>query len=222
MRFCSIFILVFFAQIIQAQNIETFFLLIPNDKVFDLSVADRKELIKKGSLNKNEGNEMTYYISVDRANGYLHIDQSYEVGMAAFGKIDMCYWNCNNEEKLIAISKQGGHHSEIYQNDLTFFKYKNNGLEPIEYGIFEEYSANTDAMLFSIINDMVTNKASQKDKEEIRYRLLFKLPQKGKNIELYFRKYFDRFGGEEQTDPLIEKMKSISKTYIWQGNGTFK
>ena len=218
-RFGLVFILIFFAQITQAQNIETFFLLMPDDKVDDLTVTERKELIKEGTLHKSD--DMQYSISIDRSNGYLHIDQSYTDGKAGFQEIDMCYWNCDNGEKLIAISKHGGNRFEIFQNDLTFFRYKNNESEPVYYGVFEEYSANTDAMLFSIINDMVNNKASQKDKEEIRYGLLFQLPQKGKDLKIYYRESFAP-GSEDQIDPLTEKMKYTSKTYIWQGNGTFK
>lgn len=209
------FVLLILVPTMKAQNIDELFLMVPAKYVDDLSVGQRTELLKEKTIQIDD---MVYWLTVDRANGYLKMDQTYTEGQSGFQVIEMCYWNYNNKKnKLLAISYQGGNNTEHFQNDLKFFDYANNDLKLSTRKIFDDYSIKFDDMMQHIVSGMISKNTSKDDAEAIRLHFLFALPQNGKNITLSFD---DPPEWARVSYP--NKVLRKSRTLYWQSNGTFK
>jgi hypothetical protein len=195
-----------------SQDIVDFLYLIPSKYVDDLSLIERKQLVKSNNLVIN--NEYNYAIEFDKKNRYLIIYQGFIDGKVGFGEIEICYWNYHGK-KLIGLSNQGGNHCELFQNNLKFFEYNNGRLQLVKYAVFDGYTNDFEILEKTLRAKLFLKMTSIQKKENEKRNLYFliKLPREGKNIRIVLD---DRCSDE------FDKQEFPELNLIWQNNGKFK
>ncbi len=184
MKFVIFVTLIFFPlQDMKSQNIIDLFYVIPDKFVDDLTVIERKELLKNESIIKDD---MIYYINFDKQNGYLRFEQNYTEGQSGYAIFEITFWNLKNK-KLIAVSSVFGSNGGFRQNDFKFFEYKNGILSLVKTGYLKNYSNNFEDFINRLVSEFTKVNVNQTIKEELKYiGFTIDLPKEGKNINVSF------------------------------------
>lgn len=193
----TVIIMILIALKTSAQNIGDFFLLLPDETALGLSFDERKDIIdahKKEKIKKTNLNETNFSIlEYDQTNGYLSLTGAFE------GFWEMCFWRTSSRRRIIAAIHIGCGPARSVER-FDFFEYKNNMLSKIEYA---EIIPQVDIDDFlKIPNDF---------SEIVEIPIIYKLPQKGKNI-------IAMLGWEELIDEkeFNEKFKGERVELIWE------
>ncbi|RRJ92686.1 hypothetical protein EG240_02565 [Paenimyroides tangerinum] len=184
MKFVIFVTLIFFPlQDMKSQNIIDLFYVIPDKFVDDLTVIERKELLKNESIIKDD---MIYYINFDKQNGYLRFEQNYMEGQSGYAIFEITFWNLKNK-KLIAVSSVFGSNGGFHQNDFKFFEYKNGILSLVKTGYLKNYSNNFEDFINRLVSEFTKVNVNQTIKEDLKYiGFTIDLPKEGKNINVSF------------------------------------
>ncbi|WP_141103738.1 hypothetical protein [Cellulophaga lytica] len=195
-----------------SQNIIDLFYMLPEEYTI-LGKQERKSLVKNKKISDGEMNQNIF---IDKKNGYLSVNTSFDSNINTEIKFEMCYRNFENK-KLIAISTYGGN-TRTYsygQSDFKFFIYDND-LKISDKPIFKEYYPNLEVTKRLIITDFYSKMTRKQilEYESLYPSLTFSLPRKGKNIEIKYKnqKPVSDFG------PFFDIPSKILK---WNGDGTF-
>lgn len=179
-----ILLLFIFTPFLHSQNIVDFFYLIPQEQVDGLNYSERKELIKNGSLTKDD---MLYSLDLDHKNGYLKLYQSYTEGQSGYQIFEMTYWNLK-DKKLIALSSIGGSNGGFSQSDFKFFEYNNKKLIELRTGYLKSYTSNVEVYINNLVGEFTKPNVSQAVKEDLSVaQFTIELPKAGKDIIVSFK-----------------------------------
>lgn len=193
---------------IKSQTIDDFFVQLPDSSILNFSSEYRIKLVKNfitassTKLNKAENSQGNYFIEIlDIKNGYL------KLGGAIEGKIEMCYWNLPDKNKLIAVYQEGCGPG-CYVERFEFYLYKDSKLTLTNFKkiIPEIFSDFIKADRKTIENQM--------EKDDIAASLLYELPRSGKNI-------IAKWGNIEPANKYRKYAKGNRMILQWN-NGTFK
>ncbi|NGX85058.1 DUF3256 family protein [Aequorivita sp. KMM 9714] len=193
-----------------SQNILEFFERVPDSSLLHLTKQERKDIVKYSKDNTSEDdaisdlmdNKIEYAFSaVDLKNGYIKLVGSFP------GHIQMCYWNMQNGNKLIAIYlEECG--PVCFNGQLDFYEFNGIEFKPIE----------ARNIIPEVYNDFFGENSKSKieafNNEEIVATLLFELPRKGKNIVA-------KWGNEEREEIYKRYVIGNRMDLIWN-DGKFE
>lgn len=198
-----------YSTILHAQGIVDFFYSIPANYIDGLTYLERKTLIEIGELHKDD---MAYYLEVDKANGYIRLDQSYTEGQSGYQIYELTYWNMTGK-KLIALSSISGSNGGAHQQNFKFYEYENGALQEARYGYLKGYTSNFDIFMNNLISDFTIPNLKQEQKDElVSEEFLIQLPRYGKDIIVhvdsstnpeYFKQHYAKF------------FRITNKRYLW-------
>lgn len=200
------------------KSIKDIFLLLPNESVDDLPISDRKKLLESSFLNKYD---MLYY-SMDQSDvesGLLHLKMGWfeKEKASGFAEFDICAWKCPDGSQLVAVPIRYGSSSDYFHGKLFFYKYQDGQITKVDYKVFAEYSEERAEMLNAVIDQMVNENITAKDKDELRSHILFEIAKDGTGIKVYYDAKCD-----PESDARITKLRTTEMFYEWMGDGTFK
>lgn len=199
---------------VNAQNIVDFFYSIPAKYIDNLSFIERKNLVTNKRLVKYD---MVYYLEIDKKNGYLRLDQSYDEGPSGYQIFEITYWNLK-DKKLIAISSIAGSNGGFFQSNFKLFEYEKEALKEIKTGYLKSYTSNFDIFMNNLINEFTKPNANQSIKNTLATsEFTIKLPKNDKDILISFEEnamsapdYFEKNYGKF--------LKMRKKKYVWNSN----
>jgi|GEM_PF-1748009 hypothetical protein len=194
-----------------SQNIIDFFQELPDTAIRQLTKEQRKKIVKYSLDNnsyddaiedlKKEGNSYAFS-KVDIQNGFLEMVGYFE------GFFQMCYWNLNNGEKLIAVYEQGS--GPIgYVEHFAFFIFNGKEYQPVN---INDIIPNIEQDFF---RDNYESNKKKMEKDEVVASLLFELPRQGKNIVVKW--------GNKETQETYQKYNIVGNRMdlIWN-DGKFR
>ncbi|WP_143569879.1 hypothetical protein [Tenacibaculum agarivorans] len=169
------------------QNIIDIFYKLPSEIILNKTIDQRKKLvdyyftktIKVPESKRIPSSPQEFIKTIDKANGFMEIYDGNE------GAIQICYWNQNNNEKLIAINYvTSATFKETVQ--VTFYKLTpENQLITLEKDNVIPYS--------KIHNRLLKSGLSQSDNHNLntsgilsKQNIIFDLPRFGKKIKAKF------------------------------------
>lgn len=191
-----------------SQTLTDLFLLVPEINVMRLKSQDRVDMInafKENLKDSSFGDNYCKLSDFDSKNGYLRIIGGFE------GEFELCFWNLENNDRLIAISKTGC--GPVCHGKLQFFLYHEGTI--IEKPIWGYIPDRSGFDQINFIKDDVKVSEIRKLFSE-SYFLTYKLPRNGKNILCVYEwsEYFDE-------DYIREILKGDNLELVWD-NGKFK
>lgn len=190
-----------------SQSLTDLFLLIPNNRVLGLKYQERVDMInafEKGLKDLSFGDNHCKFIDFDLKNGYLKIIGAFE------GELELCFWNMENNDKLIAISETGC--GPVCSGDLFFLLYHNGNI--MEQSIWKYFPKSGINQIDFIKDEVKVSKIRKLYSES--FFVTYKLPKTGKNILCVYEwgEYFDE-------DYIKEILKGDKIELVWD-NGKFK
>ncbi len=192
-----------------SQTIVDFFETVPDSSILRLTKEQRKEIAKYSIDNQSEedayidlrNNQRHYTFDViDIKNGYLSLIGDFE------GRIQMCYWNLKNGNKLISIYFEGCG-PVCYIEQFDFYEYNGKYFKPIDWHL----------IIPEVYNDFFIDPKSaieEMNKKDILATLLFDLPRTGKNI-------IAKWGNEDSQETYRKYGHGDRMMLIWD-DGKFK
>lgn len=186
-----------------SQNILDLFKIVPDSSVLGLTEKQRGQIIKNFEHDHSRlTTDLMYSIDeVDIPNGFLSLSEAIE------GRLDMCYWNKSNGDKIIAIYIEGCG-PVCYVQQLDFFNVVDGKLK----------SLNRKLIIPDIYQDFfkedISTAVNEMKEDDLIATLLYQLPRKGKDITA-------RWGNEDSDDAYRKYGKGNRMTLIWN-DGVFR
>lgn len=192
---------------INTQNIEDFFIQLPDSSILNFSTEYRQKLVNNYNIasssitNTKENIKDNYFIEIlDKKNGYL------KLGGAIEGKIEMCYWIMTNKNKLIAVYQEGCGPG-CYIERFEFYIYQDSKFE------LSNFKKIIPEIFTDFINGDKKTIENQMEKDNISATLLYELPRAGKNIIAKW--------GNLESDNKYRKYAKGNRMVLKWNNGTF-
>lgn len=194
------------------KNIIDIFYMLPSETILNKNLEQRKRLvdyyltetIKIQEKERFPSSQEKLIKTIDKANGFMEIFDGSE------GSIEICYWNQNNNEKIIAINHVA---CAMFEGTvkLTFYKLTfDNRLEKLEIDKVVPYD--------DIHNKLIKNELSESDNEILKRsgilskeNIILDLPRYGKEIKV-------KFGWDEIDDK--QKFIMRNECFLYWKNDT--
>ncbi|MCW3170053.1 hypothetical protein OMO38_16125 [Chryseobacterium sp. 09-1422] len=213
-RILLIIIVVSSIGILNAQTMANIFCNMPSEYTDNLSVLERKELVKTKTFTNDD---ISYTLKIDEKNGYLRLEQYYTEGQSGYQIFEMAYWSLENK-KLVALSSVGGSNGGFFQNNFKLFEHKNNVLTELKTGYLKSYSSNFDVFMNSLVREFTNKNVKQSVIDDLIYaQFTIELPKNGRDLLISFKE-----NGMSSPD-FFEKnyakyLKFREKRYVWNAD----
>lgn len=188
----------------EPENVNDLFLLIPDEDCFDLSVADRKNIVEANRVSI-ESDFMFYSIlENDITNNYLSVGGAFE------GEWEMFSKKIDNTWRIAVNSKSCA--PVCYTSIEKTYIYENNMLIRLDHANLAGYQNTYIEMFFNF--DMLTDEQKEfvtYEWDDSDYSVLFSLPRDGKTISMYVD-FYTRYCCQG----IPEEAFKVVETNIWE------